>query len=171
MDATINVVVIATRHDSHAHFVCRALEAGKHVFVEKPLALIPEELEQIVKAYTAAQARYPCPTADGGFQPSLCSTGPKNKQLLAGVQAPKSLILTVNAGRLRLIIGHRTHRLGADASLAKVVISSTCAFLGSSNFGIQATMVGEGLGKAVREDKMSFTLAFTDGSFAHPLPG
>jgi hypothetical protein len=30
---------------------------------------------------------------------------------------------------------------------------------------IQATMVGEGLGKAVREDKMSFTLAFTDGSF------
>jgi len=48
-DTTINVVVIATRHDSHAHFVCRALEAGKHVFVEKPLALTPVELEQIIK--------------------------------------------------------------------------------------------------------------------------
>jgi predicted dehydrogenase len=35
----IDVVVIATRHDSHARFVLRALRAGKHVFVEKPLAL------------------------------------------------------------------------------------------------------------------------------------
>ena len=35
----IDAVVIATRHDTHAQYVVRALEAGKHVFVEKPLAL------------------------------------------------------------------------------------------------------------------------------------
>src|SRR5262249_50727621 len=43
-DPEINAVVIATRHDSHADLVCRALRAKKHVFVEKPLALAQEEI-------------------------------------------------------------------------------------------------------------------------------
>ena len=43
----INTVFIATRHDSHGDYVIRALENGKHVFVEKPLCLEPEELEKI----------------------------------------------------------------------------------------------------------------------------
>ncbi len=42
----INTVFIATRHDSHAHYVVKALEAGKNVFVEKPLCLKEEELDQ-----------------------------------------------------------------------------------------------------------------------------
>ncbi|MCK5642241.1 MAG: bi-domain-containing oxidoreductase [Gammaproteobacteria bacterium] len=44
----INTVFIATRHDSHAEFVLKALNAGKNVFVEKPLCLTAEELSQIV---------------------------------------------------------------------------------------------------------------------------
>ncbi len=38
-DPAINTLVVATRHDSHARYVCDALAAGKHIFVEKPLAL------------------------------------------------------------------------------------------------------------------------------------
>ena len=45
----INTVFIATRHDSHAHYVMKALKAGKHVFTEKPLCLKEEELSQIVE--------------------------------------------------------------------------------------------------------------------------
>jgi len=56
-DSEIDTVVITTRHDSHARFVCEALKAGKHVFVEKPLALTREE------------------AADGGFQPPFFSPG------------------------------------------------------------------------------------------------
>jgi len=44
----INTIFIATRHDSHAEFVLKALKAGKHVFVEKPLCLTADELSQIV---------------------------------------------------------------------------------------------------------------------------
>lgn len=43
----INTVFIATRHDSHAEYVIKALKAGKHVFVEKPLCLTVQELEEI----------------------------------------------------------------------------------------------------------------------------
>ena len=50
-DPSINAVVITTRHDSHASLVCKALRAGKHVFVEKPLALRLHEIVEIQQAH------------------------------------------------------------------------------------------------------------------------
>ncbi len=50
-DRDINAVLIATRHNSHAHLVCDALRAGKAVFVEKPLALNEEQLAEVVQTY------------------------------------------------------------------------------------------------------------------------
>ena len=50
----IDLVIIGTRHDSHSHYVVEALRAGKHVFVEKPLAISQEELDQVVTAYEEA---------------------------------------------------------------------------------------------------------------------
>ena len=46
-DADIDAVLIATRHDSHSYMVCEALRAGKAVFVEKPLAVTPDQLAQV----------------------------------------------------------------------------------------------------------------------------
>lgn len=51
-DPEIDAVMIASRHDSHANLVIRALEAGKHVYVEKPLATEYEQIEAIVAAYS-----------------------------------------------------------------------------------------------------------------------
>ena len=51
----INTVFIATRHDSHGDYVLKALNAGKHVFVEKPLCLSKDELEDIRAAYESRQ--------------------------------------------------------------------------------------------------------------------
>src|SRR5260370_41318412 len=53
-DSQVNTVVVATRQDSHAALTCEALRAGKHVFVEKPLALSAAELKQMEKDYAAA---------------------------------------------------------------------------------------------------------------------
>ncbi|HVU14142.1 MAG TPA: bi-domain-containing oxidoreductase, partial [Phototrophicaceae bacterium] len=53
-DPSVNTLVIATRHDSHARMVVDALRAGKHVFVEKPLALNRDQLDQIEAALRAA---------------------------------------------------------------------------------------------------------------------
>ncbi len=49
----INTVFIATRHDSHAHYVMKALKAEKHVFIEKPLCLTEEELNEIAEIYNS----------------------------------------------------------------------------------------------------------------------
>ena len=46
-EAAVNTVFVATRHDSHGRYVLKALRAGKHVFVEKPLCLTQEELQEI----------------------------------------------------------------------------------------------------------------------------
>src|SRR5690606_20312099 len=53
-DASVDTIVVATRHDSHADWVVRALEAGKHVFVEKPLALAEPELDRVRAALASS---------------------------------------------------------------------------------------------------------------------
>lgn len=50
-DSSVDAVVIASRHDSHAEYVIRALRAGKKVFVEKPLAMNEEDLDAIEDTY------------------------------------------------------------------------------------------------------------------------
>lgn len=50
-DEAVDAVLVLTRHASHAHFVCRALAAGKAVFVEKPLAINPKQLADVVRAH------------------------------------------------------------------------------------------------------------------------
>nr|MBC8486164.1 Gfo/Idh/MocA family oxidoreductase [Bacteroidota bacterium] len=50
-DSNINTIFIATRHDTHSEYVINALEKGKHVFVEKPLALNEDQLNEVKKIY------------------------------------------------------------------------------------------------------------------------
>jgi predicted dehydrogenase len=54
-DESIDTIFIATRHSTHAEFATRALEAGKHVFVEKPMVVTEEQLDALESAYDAAQ--------------------------------------------------------------------------------------------------------------------
>lgn len=54
-DTNIDLVIITTRHNEHARMAAEALKAGKHVFVEKPLALNRGELEDILVAYDGSK--------------------------------------------------------------------------------------------------------------------
>ena len=69
-DPEITTIFITTRHNTHARLVIEALQAGKHVFVEKPLALNREEL-----AAWSGAGPGPWSASDGGLQPALCSPG------------------------------------------------------------------------------------------------
>lgn len=98
-DQTIDTVAITTRHDSHAGFVCEALRRGKHVFVEKPLAIGADELAEVVRTYQAIAAPQR-PVLTVGFNRRFSPHVTKMKQLLQTTQQPLSMVFTVNAGVL-----------------------------------------------------------------------
>ncbi|MEM1281149.1 MAG: Gfo/Idh/MocA family oxidoreductase, partial [Cyanobacteria bacterium P01_H01_bin.152] len=99
-NSAVNTVIIATRHDSHADLVCQALAAGKHVFVEKPLALSKAELEKIQQSYQAAIAKGQPRHLMVGFNRRFAPLVQKMQSLLRSITAPKALIMTVNAGAI-----------------------------------------------------------------------
>ena len=72
-DPSVDAVFVVTRHHSHARFVCAALERGKAVFVEKPLALSEQELEMVVDGDEDGQ-----PAAHGRLQPQVRATGDRH---------------------------------------------------------------------------------------------
>ena len=93
-DENIEAVVIATRHDSHADYVCRGIQSGKDVFVEKPLCLNSEELERIQDAHSLEpQVRIMV-----GFNRRFSPLVVRATELLSTVSSPISMIMTVNAG-------------------------------------------------------------------------
>ncbi|MBX5462339.1 MAG: bi-domain-containing oxidoreductase [Steroidobacteraceae bacterium] len=94
--AAVDIVVIATRHDSHARYVLHALRAGKHVFVEKPLCLTLEELEEIEREAVARPNQIVMVGFNRRFSPHVL----RMRELLEPIDGPKSFVMTVNAGRI-----------------------------------------------------------------------
>jgi len=94
----INTVAIATRHNLHASQTLAALKAGKHVFVEKPLCLNLDELEELQAAYEALCAKPKAPMLMVGFNRRFSPHVQKIKALLAPMASPKHIVMTVNAG-------------------------------------------------------------------------
>ena len=100
MDEDTDAVIISTRHDSHARLVLRALQAGKHIFVEKPLCLTLEELEEIEQTLRTQEEAGTTPLLMVGFNRRFSPLVMRMKELLDATTAPKAFIMTVNAGAI-----------------------------------------------------------------------
>lgn len=158
----INAVIITTRHNSHAKMTVEALEAGKHVLVEKPLALNREELIQIETAAANSEHLQLMVGYNRRFSPHTS----KIKELLRSRSEPLCMVMTVNAGYLPAdhwtqdpvigggrIIGEACHWIDLFAYLAD-----------ASVIRVQAETPGQWNGPSPVEDKMMMTLTFADGS-------
>ncbi|MCB8933284.1 MAG: bi-domain-containing oxidoreductase [Fimbriimonadaceae bacterium] len=158
----VNTLILSTRHDSHAAMVCRALRAGKHVFVEKPLAIRDEEVDAIeaVLAELGADA----PLLMVGFNRRFAPHVLKMKELLAGVREPKAMVMTVNAGAIP-----EDHWTQDPAVGGGRVVGEGCHFVDLMQFvagarvtGVQGAAVGGASGALA--DRATWTLTFDDGS-------
>jgi predicted dehydrogenase/NADPH:quinone reductase-like Zn-dependent oxidoreductase len=100
-DPAVDAVLIATRHHLHAEMVAAALRAGKHVFVEKPLALTEEELVELEKLieenWTLPSG---CPVVFVGFNRRYSPYALRLRELVAERSTPLHLSYRMNAGYL-----------------------------------------------------------------------
>ncbi len=94
-DPDVDAVFIVTRHHSHADLVCRALEAGKAVFVEKPLALTSEQLDRVRETVARTGNDRVMVGFNRRFAPLLVDLRER-----FGYAGPVSARYLVNAGRL-----------------------------------------------------------------------
>lgn len=172
-DPAVNTVVVATRHDSHARYVCQALRARKHVFVEKPLAITREGLAEIEKTFHEVNASSSAPIEAGtgalllmvGFNRRFSPQVQKVKMLLTAVREPKSFVITVNAGEIPGNHWAQDPEVGGGR-----IIGEACHFIDLLRFLADTPIVSVHVaalgaqGQGMRSDKVSFTLCFADGS-------
>lgn len=159
----VNTLAIVTQHSSHASFVTKALNAGKHVFVEKPLAITDEELDRVEEAFNKTDGKQSLMV---GFNRRFSPQVKKMKSLLLSVKEPKTFIMTMNAGAIPEDHWTQDNEVGGGR-----IIGEACHFIdlmrflaGSEIVSIQARRMGNNYSQRITEDKASITIGFADGS-------
>ena len=159
-DREIQAVIIATRHDTHARYVVEALHAGKHVFVEKPLALTHEELDEVLTAQAESQQ-----IVMVGFNRRFSPLSVALREFFAGRAGPIEVVCRVNAGALKADSWY----LDADEGGWRIV-SEGCHFVdliqflcGSPPVRVFAEMIGGDV-PGGQNDNCVVTLKLRDGS-------
>lgn len=156
----IDAVFIATRHDTHGEFVARALDAGKQVFVEKPLAISREELETIRGIVEAKNDRVMV-----GFNRRFSASVKAVKGNFTGIGEPLVMLYRVNAGFIPLESWVQAESQGGR------IIGEGCHFIDTMQFltdarpvSVYAAAIGSRNAQVKNADSVSITVRFSDGS-------
>jgi len=163
---SIDTVVIATQHDSHAQFAEKSLLAGKNVFIEKPLAINNNELQTLKKVYFEASKENQMPQLMVGFNRRFAPHIKKMKTLIESINEPKSIIMTMNVGHIPSNHWTQDTIIGGGR-----IIGEACHYIDLMRFLIgkkitsfQAKKMGNNKSIDITEDKTFITLNFEDGS-------
>jgi polar amino acid transport system substrate-binding protein len=160
-DREVNLVVVATRHDLHAELARHALLSGKHVFVEKPLAVNEEELESVLDAAATSDGRLMV-----GFNRRFSPLARAAREFFSDRHAPLSIIYRINAGRIP-----KSHWVQDPQEGGGRIIGEVCHFVDMMHFltgalttRVYAESITSRNEEMVDEDNVFITLRFADGS-------
>jgi len=159
-DDSLDIVVIASPHSTHADLVLSALEAGKDVFCEKPLCLTADELDAIEKAYDMADGYLQV-----GFNRRYSPAISKSIEVL-GDAGPLVVTYRVNAGELP-----PTHWYGDRAEGGRIIgevchfIDTACALAGDAEV-TDFSVTGSGIGESQLEANIALIIGFANGTVA-----
>ncbi len=160
-DPDVDAVLIGTRHDTHADLTLRALRAGKHVLVEKPLALTAEEVAALRAFYADGAGAKPVLLT--GFNRRFSPHAARVKALLAGRTGPATLAYRMNAGPLpREHWVHSPQGGGRNRGEACHVYDLLRFLAGRRVTGVSARPVLSGA--LPSNDSFAALLSFDDGS-------
>lgn len=163
-DPEIDLVMICTRHNNHADLVLKGLQAGKHVYTEKPLAISLEQLDSIKAFYKENEGKN-VPALMVGFNRRFSKAANEIKRLLDKRTAPAFVRYRMNAGFVPAdawvhgdggrIIGEGCHLV----DLMQYLIGCDVVDSNAAHFKPKA-------GIYLSEDNRFLTLEFEDGSVA-----
>lgn len=162
-DPDVDLVMITTRHNLHAKLTIDSLNAGKHVFVEKPLAIARNELDEVIETYDACNKNNNC-ILTVGFNRRFSPHGIQMKKLLGPNHGPMNIVATMNAGAVSAhswihdmtvgggrIIGEACHLVDFITFLTGSAVVSVC-------------MNAMGPDPGVNTDNASLLLKYANGS-------
>lgn len=156
-DPAVQVVVVATPHDTHADFVVRALKAGKDVWCEKPLALTLDELERVEAAWTASGSAL--------MVGHNRRWSPHVKAVADQLHGPAVVTYRVRAGTLPPTHWYADRRHGGRLLGEVCHFVDTCAALVGSPVTKVKALAGS-VGEALLADDFALCLAHADSSLS-----
>jgi predicted dehydrogenase len=159
-DPDVDVVVIATPHDTHARLAAAALRAGKDVFCEKPLALSLDELEDVEAAYASAGG-----VLFVGFNRRWSPAVEFVRRHFGTGSHPLALTYRVSAGMLPASHWYHDRRQGGRLLGEVCHFVDTCAALAGED-AIDTVAVGSSRAEAVLADELAVALRYPSGSVA-----
>jgi predicted dehydrogenase/threonine dehydrogenase-like Zn-dependent dehydrogenase len=165
-DPNVDAVIIATRHNLHGDMALAALKAGKHVLVEKPLAIIPEELNALDEYITSA-GKSPLPVLLTGFNRRFSPYARRCAEILKTRSAPFIMNYRMNAGYIPL--DHWVHGPeGGGRNLGEAChIYDLFTFLSNAEVvKVSAHSIKSGTHYYSSTDNFIASLSFADGSVA-----
>jgi len=168
-DPEVDTVLIATRHNLHATMVLQALTAGKHVFVEKPLCLTQNELDEIKAFYdlkSETQHSNP-PVLMTGFNRRFSVYARRIKEIVANRSNPMIINYRMNAGYMPL--NHWVHTEeggGGNMGEACHIYDLFTYITGAEATHVRAQAITPRTAHYSRLDNFVSTVAFDDGSVA-----
>ncbi|MAP80970.1 MAG: dehydrogenase [Aequorivita sp.] len=156
-DKDVDLVLITTRHNLHAPMVVDSLKAGKHVFVEKPLALNSEELNSIISTYEKAGK-----SLTVGFNRRFSPHARKMKELVG--DATMNIIATMNAGNIPANVWVHDMQIGGGR-----IIGEACHFMDLITYLtgskiVSVCMNAMGVNPEENTDNASILLKYENGS-------
>ncbi len=162
-DPAIDVVIITTRHQYHAEQALAALKAGKHVFVEKPMALTEDECRALLGAVRESGKRLSV-----GFNRRFAPSYRELKQFAARRSGPAVINCRINSP------GMSGSFWGADPSIGGAILGEAVHFidlmywlLGSEPVGVSAFSLPTGAAEPIGENNIAASFFFADGSIAN----
>ncbi len=158
-DAATTAVFIATRHESHGEYVLKALAAGKHVFVEKPLCVTEDELraiEHVVGRSAGGQLLV-------GFNRRFAPLAVQARKALGAGSSPMAMVYRVNAGQIPAGTWIQDPELGGGRIIGEAchIIEFMTWMNGSLPVSVQALSLRD---PQQHDDTVTLNIGFANGS-------
>ncbi len=160
-DKETDLVFITTKHNMHASMVLETMQADKSVFVEKPLALTQDELDEIVEEYNKRNVN-----VSVGFNRRFAPLAQDMKKMLGNDQTPMNIIATMNAGFIPSEMWVHDMQVGGGRILGEAChYIDLCTYLAGSKV-IAVCMNAMGTDPQENTDNASILLKYENGTNA-----